>query len=165
MGNNEYCQLVNTLIPRYIEGQCTLAESALLEEHCADCPECRAKLTQAKDKVQTPPVKEILFLSRPKNLKTSHRPEGELKKRERAESSSRKVVSGQAEETGVGDVVILERKLLRWLIPLLIAVVFIVGEFIYFPLPKPPEELRRHRREADNTIPKGRMRPPIALFF
>ena len=67
MGESEYCELVNILIPKYIKGQCTNAERAFLEAHCDDCPECRAKLNRAKDKVKTSPAKEVLFLSRPKN--------------------------------------------------------------------------------------------------
>ena len=141
MTNNEYCRTINALIPKYIKGQCTVGERALLEEHCARCPECRAKLTQAKDKAQTLPVKEILFLSRPKNLKTSHRPEGELKKRERAESISRKVVSRRTEDTDSGAVVIPEHKQIRRFIPLLIAAaVIIVIAFRSIPVLNQPDE-------------------------
>lgn len=65
MANN--CQLVDILIPRYIMGQYTNSEGALVEEHCAGCQTCRAKLNRAKDKAGTSPAKEVLFLSRPKS--------------------------------------------------------------------------------------------------
>ena len=68
MANNEYCQLVNILIPKYVKGQCTKAEGAILGEHCAECPECREKLVRAFN--VSPTISgEVLFLSRPKNLK------------------------------------------------------------------------------------------------
>lgn len=67
MANNEYCQFINFLIPKYIIGKCTNTESTLVEEHCAGCPECGRKLTWAVNATKTRAVKEVLFLSRPKS--------------------------------------------------------------------------------------------------
>ena len=47
MDENKYCQLINNLIPRYVNNQCTEAEAQLLEEHCSGCQTCRTKLQQA----------------------------------------------------------------------------------------------------------------------
>ena len=68
MSESEYCELVDILIPKFIIGQCTNSEGALLGEHCVGCLECRAKLARAfKD---SPTITgEVLFLSRSKNLK------------------------------------------------------------------------------------------------
>lgn len=73
MGENEYCQFVTFLIPKYIKGQCANAERTLVDEHCAGCQECRLKLTRAIAAAKAKPVKEVLFLSRPKNLKKPQR--------------------------------------------------------------------------------------------
>lgn len=67
MANNEYCQFIISLIPKYIIGKCTNTESTLVEEHCAGCPECGRKLTWAVNATKTRAVKEVLFLSRPKS--------------------------------------------------------------------------------------------------
>lgn len=66
MADNESCRYVKSLIPKYIKGQCTKVESMLLEEHCANCQECRRILHQAIERSKGTPVKEVLFLTRPR---------------------------------------------------------------------------------------------------
>lgn len=66
MGDNESCRYVNSLINKYVKGQCTKAESALVEEHCATCKDCSSKLYRTIEFSQKASGKEILFLSRPK---------------------------------------------------------------------------------------------------
>ncbi len=99
MTDNEYCQLVSILIPKYVKGQCTKAEGGLLGEHCAVCQECRTKLVWAcQEAQQIRPVKEdlpfllsgdlklsqkeILFLSHPRNLRLSKNLGSKEKKQE-----------------------------------------------------------------------------------
>ena len=69
MADNESCRYVKSLIPKYIKGQCTKVESMLLEEHCANCQECRRILHQAIERSKGTSVKEVLFLTRPRRVK------------------------------------------------------------------------------------------------
>ena len=44
MDSRETCLFVRNLIPEYLDGRCTEAESMFIKEHCAVCEECRALL-------------------------------------------------------------------------------------------------------------------------
>ena len=74
MADNESCRYVKSLIPKYIKGQCTKVESMLLEEHCANCQECRRILHQAIERSKGTSVKEVLFLTRPRRVKVFSEP-------------------------------------------------------------------------------------------
>lgn len=74
MADNESCRYVKSLIPKYIKGQCTKVECMLLEEHCANCQECRRILHQAIERSKGTSVKEVLFLTRPRRVKVFSEP-------------------------------------------------------------------------------------------
>ena len=132
MSENEYCQLVNVLIPKYIKGQCTNAERAFLEAHCDDCPECRAKLNRAKDKARTSPAKEVLFLSRPKNPEMPRH----LHSKEKKKVLSIRGISAKPgySDSGIG-VIPIQNPLGRVITPFMATAAYTVDALRSVPLP------------------------------
>ena len=112
MADNEYCQLVSILIPKYVKGQCTKSEGGLLGEHCAVCQECRTRLARAFEEAKAAsereePIvshaqklelskKEIMFLSRPQSLKLSQKSDIRNKSKKKEDSITRKTVPDKA---------------------------------------------------------------------
>ena len=57
------CEIVRDLLPLYAEHMASPASTALVEEHLAECPVCRAELERMEKPVPVQP--EPLFLSLP----------------------------------------------------------------------------------------------------
>ena len=80
MQDDMTCRYVSSLIPRYLEGKCTEAESMLLTEHCALCPGCRSLLELSGEERRRETVKEAVFLSRLHSSELSGNPGIQKKK-------------------------------------------------------------------------------------
>ena len=57
--NNINCDIIRDLLPSYLDGICSEASSALIEEHLKDCSECRRAVSSMKASVpDTPEVSD-----------------------------------------------------------------------------------------------------------
>lgn len=48
------CNVMEDLLPLYLDGVCSEDTKALVEEHVKDCPACRAKLEQMREEIKRP---------------------------------------------------------------------------------------------------------------
>ena len=56
------CDVIRDLLPLYAEKLASPASSALVEQHLAECPACRAELERMEKPVPVQPEPESVFL-------------------------------------------------------------------------------------------------------